>query len=504
MPNHDQHKLVNLFLSAMLLAGLASRNAAAATACDDLASLAVPETVIASAQPIAAGKFAQPGVTGDFASLPAFCRVTATLKPTSDSDIAVEVWMPASGWNGKFQAVGNGGWAGSINYPALAAALNEGYATASTDTGHQGNGARFALGHPEKEIDFGYRAVHEMTVKSKAMIAAFYGRGPRLSYWNGCSNGGRQGLMEAQRYPADFDGILAGAPANYQTHLHAWSLVVGRAVAMDKESLLPTSKFALLYKTVIQTCDGLDGVKDGLLADPRKCHFDPSVLLCRGGDAENCLTAAQVEAAKKIYAPAKAANGKLIFPSMEPGSELGWGALAGGSQPADVALDTFRYLVYKDPNWDWRTFDLDRDVALADKEDVMDAIQSNMQPFKAHAGKLLMYHGWADQLIAPENSINFYSRVLETMGPKQDDWVRLFMVPGMQHCRGGPGPNQFDAMSALERWREAGIAPDDITAYHVTNNRVDMTRPLCSYPKVAKWNGVGSTNDASNFTCKNP
>ena len=480
------------------------------TPCDQIKSLAYPDTVITAAEIVAAGAYkppsAQPGPEQPVLNLPARCRVAAILKPSSDSEIAIEVWMPATDWNGKFQAVGNGGWAGVISYQAMALAIQEGYATASTDTGHRGVGfdASFALGHPEKITDFSYRAVHEMTVKAKAMITSFYGRAPRLSYWNGCSTGGRQGLMEAQKYPEDFDGIIAGAPANYQTHLHAWSVAVGVAALRDQASNLKPADLALINRAVLAACDAADGVKDGFLTDPRQCRFDPSALLCRTNTSENCLTAAQVEAAKKIYAPVKTQSGALIFPALQPGSELGWGALAGGPEPAGVATGTFAYLVYKDPKWDWHTFDVERDTALADSTDIINATKPDLSAFQSRGGKLLMYHGWNDQLIAPENSVNYYSSVLEHMGPNQGNWYRLFMAPGMQHCRGGPGPDQFNVMGAMERWRESNIAPDQIIAAHIAGNRVDMTRPLCPYPQTAQWKGVGNTDDAANFACKAP
>jgi feruloyl esterase len=355
-------------------------------------------------------------------------------------------------------------------------------------------------------VDFAYRAVHEMTVKSKALIAAYYGRQARLSYWNGCSTGGRQGLKAAQRFPEDFDGIYAGAPANNETHLHAWTVQIGMAAIKDDKNILPASTYPLINRAVLDACDKLDGVKDGLLTDPRKCHFDPSVLLCKGGSTESCLSQDQVDAVKKIYMPAKTKSGQLIFPPYEPGSEMAWALLAGGNTPNQLGIDTFMYLTYADPKWDWHTFDLDRDTAAADKKDdnVIDAIDPDLSKFKAHGGKLLMYHGWNDTAIAPENSNNYYSSVLKKMGSKQDDWYRLFMVPGMQHCNGGPGPNQFPGMAALERWREGGVAPDQIVAAHVTGASVDMTRPLCPYPQVAVYKGVGSTNDAASFSCKAP
>jgi feruloyl esterase len=486
----------------------------AAGPCERLSSLALPGTTITLAQTVAAGGFSPPatgapgapGAAQGFANLPSFCRIAAVLKPSSDSNIEMEVWLPIEGWNGKFQAVGNGGWAGVISYAALAAALREGYATASTDTGHKGGDAVFGIGHPEKVIDFAFRAVHEMTVKSKTILSEFYDRAPRLSYWNGCSTGGRQGLMEAQKYPEDFDAIVAGAPANYQTHLHAWDLSVAVPALKDAASAVTPAKLAMLNKAVLAACDARDGITDGVLNNPRACHFNPETLLCRGGaNDDSCLTAPQIESVKRMYAPARTKTGQTIFAGKDPGSELGWNAISGGTAPAGVSLGSFR-VAYADANWDWRNFDLDRDLKVVDERigTTINAINPDLSAFKARGGKLLLYHGWNDTAISAGNAVNYYSSVLSKMGSKQDGWIRLFMAPGMQHCGGGPGPNQVNYISALERWREAGIAPDQLIASHVTDNRVDVTRPLCPYPQVAVYKGAGSTNDAASFACKTP
>jgi len=485
----------------------------AQTPCEQVKMLKLAGMVITQAESKAAGPLQSSDNPAAAAApmLPSYCRVAATLTPTSDSDIKMEVWLPASAaWNGKFEAVGGGGWAGVISYPAMATALQDGYATSSTDTGHEARNADFAVGHPEKVIDFSHRAVHAMTVSAKAIMTVFYGRGPRFSYWNGCSTGGRQGLMEAQRYPEDFDGIVAGAPANNYTHLCAWRLALEAAVLKDSARVVPPAKTALLNRAVLAACDSLDGIKDGLLNDPRKCHFDPSTILCRGSDADNCLTAPQVEAVKMAYAPAKTKTGEVIYPGLVPGGEAGWASLSGAAEaPGALNVEMFRYVAHEDSKWDWRTFDMDRDTALADqKAGYMNAMDPDLSAFKARGGKLLMYHGWNDGAsggaISPLNSVNYYSSVLAKMGPEQENWLRLFMVPGMAHCGGGPGPNQFNALAAIERWRELGTAPDQMVAAHVTNNRVDMTRPLCPYPQVAVYGGNGSTKDAENFACKTP
>jgi feruloyl esterase len=482
--------------------------------CDTMSKLSLPNVTINSAETIAAGAFTPPPSPGPFRpnkalfeSLPSFCRVMATLTPSSDSDIKIEVWLPSSGWNNDFQAIGNGGWNGTIGYDALAEGVKGGYATAATDTGHAGGSASFAMGHPEKLTDFAYRAVHDMTVTAKAITKDFYGTAPRYSYWNGCSTGGRQGLKEAQKFPADFDGIVAGAPANYQTHLHVWSVWVAQEMNKTPDSYLPPEKLAVLHKAVLAACDAADGVKDGLINDPTRCHFDPKTIECKGEDLPNCLKPAQVAAVQTIYAGPKAPDGKPIFPSFEPGSELGWGLLAG-KEPASVASDSFTYVVYKNPNWDWHTMNLTSDVAQIEKTygSLIDATDPNMRAFFAHNGKLLMYHGWSDQAIAPGNSINYYQSVVKNLGgeAKASNDIRLFMVPAMAHCGGGEGPNTFDKMTAIQQWVEQGKAPEVMIASHATKGAVDRTRPLCLYPKVAKYNGSGSIDDAANFTCALP
>ena len=503
-------------ITALLLLAAGSLAAAptGASTCDSLSKLTLPNVTITSAQSVAAGAFTPPATPGPgrlnaalFQGLPAFCRVMATLTPSSDSDIKVEVWLPVSGWNNDFQAIGNGGWNGTMGYGPLAEAVKRGYAAAGTDTGHEGGSASFALGHPEKFTDFAYRAVHEMTVTSKAIIQNFYGNAPRYSYWNGCSTGGRQGLKEAQKFPADYDGIIAGAPANYQTHLHVWSVWLAQQMNKTPDSFLPAEKLSVLHEAVLAACDAIDGVKDGLINDPTRCHFDPKTIECKGEDLPTCLKPAQVAAVQAIYAGPKNSAGKEVFPTFQPGSELGWSLLAG-QQPASVAADSFTYVVYKNPAWDWHTMNLDNDVAMIEKTyaTLIDVTDPNLKPFFAHKGKLLMYHGWNDQAIAPLNSVNYYSSVLKNLGgeKKAADDVRLFMVPGMGHCGGGEGPNTFDQMSAIQQWVEQGKAPETMIASHSDKGTVDRTRPLCRYPRVAKYKGTGSTDDAANFTCAMP
>lgn len=490
--------------------------AAAAKPCESLASLALPDTTIMLTQDVPAGAFtlpAKPGINPMAAlegvapkDLPAFCRVAIRLKPSSDSDIKVEVWMPAAGWNGKFMAVGNGGWAGTISYQLMAEPLSRGYATASTDTGHEGDtgGGRFAQGHPEKVTDFAYRAVHEMTVKAKAVIAAYYGQNPKRSYWNGCSTGGKQGLKEAQRFPEDFDGIVAGAPANHWVHLSASSLWFSQAVLATEASFIPASKFPVIHRAALAACDARDGVKDGVIGNPQRCTFDPQEIECTGVDGPDCLTAAQVVAARKIYGPITNPRTKaLIFPGLLPGSELGW-AVVAGPQAVPIAADYFKYVVFKNPDWDFQTFDFDKDLALADRTDdgLIAATDPNLREFFGHGGKLLQYHGWSDPLISPVNSVNYYSSVMDAMGAAAvKDSYRLFMMPGMNHCSGGDGPDHFDSIEVIEQWVEQGKAPEQIIASHLRDGKVDRTRPLCPYPQVAAYTGTGSTDDSKNFVC---
>lgn len=513
--SNNWHTCLGVTVFGVMLAILAfGGSSAIAASCESLTSLSQPNTTITSAQSVPAGEFTLPSLDGSpaaraspYSKLPAFCRVAVTLRPSSDSDIRIEVWLPVSGWNGKLQSVGNGGWAGFISYAALARGLADGYATASTDTGHTGNTGSFALGHPEKMIDFGYRSEHEMTVAAKAIIAAYYGNGPRLSYWNGCSTGGRQGLTEAQRYPSDYNAIIAGAPAINRMHIYVWSLWIAQAAHEDENSYISPSKYAMIHKAVVEACDALDGLKDGLVSDPRRCHFDPKVLLCKGADGPSCLTSQQVEVARKIYSAAKnPRTNQEIYPGLEPGSELGW-AIHAGPEPLSYATDGFKYVVFKNPDWDFRSLNLDSDVAFADKvdNDTTSAMDPNLKEFFGHGGKLLMYHGWSDPQVSPENTVNYYTSVLKIMGSSATaDSIRLFMLPGMGHCGGGDGPNAFDAMGALAQWFEKGQAPNQIVASHSTNLVVDRTRPICAYPQVGAYKGSGSIDEAANFVCKAP
>ena len=485
--------------------------AAFAAPCEGLSALSLPATTITKAEAVAAGAFTLPNLNaaqqGAFRGLPAFCRVAATIRPTSDSEIKIEVWMPAEGWNRKFMGVGNGGWSGAISYPALATALGRGYAAASTNTGHDGGDASFVPGHPEKLVDFAYRAVHEMTVKAKAVTEAYYGNAPARAYWNGCSSGGKQGLKESQKFPRDYDGIIAGAPANYWTHLMAGDLWPAVVTLQGPCRLAPTGQTRVCCtKRRSQPATSSMGSKTDCWRIRRAAASIRPPCSARAAQQENCLTAPQVESARKIYAGARnPRTGKQVFPGMAPGSELVWTALAG-REPFGIPVSHFQHVVFNKPGWDFLTLDFDKDVALADKldKDLIGATDPNLKEFFAHGGKLIMYHGWNDQLITPLNSIDYYNSVAEKLGgvAKIDGSFRLFMAPGMNHCSGGDGPSRFDAVSALEQWVEQGKAPERLVASHVAaGNQVDRSRPLCPYPQVARYTGTGSTDDAANFTC---
>jgi feruloyl esterase len=490
-------------LHCALVLAVAPAAVHAAASCESLARLGTPTVEITIAQAQQAGLFKTPEATPLRVQLPSFCRVAATLRPSTDSEIKTEIWLPQSAWNGKLLAVGSGGWGGAVGYEALADALLRGYATVAGDDGHESSGAAFIVGHPQKLVDFAYRAEHEMTVAAKALVRAFYGNEARHSYWSGCSGGGREGLLQAARYPEEFDGVVAGDPADVRRN--AWALWLAVQTFKDPAAHIPPEKYPMIHQAVLEACDAQDGLKDGLISEPERCNVDFKALQCKGADAPDCLTEPQVHSAQTIVSPARAANGSVLFPRLEPGTELRWARLAGGPEPADLFLDQFRYLVYADASWDWRTFDLQRDAAKAHavNKDVLE-LNPHLAAFARQGGKLILYHGWADQQVAPGASVEFYkSAVSSSPQPAgAQSWIRLFMVPGMGHCAGGEGPNEFDAIAALERWVEEGKPPTQIVASHRAGGRVDRTRPLCPYPQVARYDGHGSSDEAANFTCR--
>jgi len=486
--------------------------------CAALAQLALPHVTITLAEPVAAGAFQPPpGGMGtmpgappiNYSKLPAFCRVAATAKPTADSDIRFEVWLPLANWNGKYVGGGNGVWAGSIAYGDMVGPLGAQYATAASDLGHQGSpmDGSFVKGHPEKLTDFGHRAVHETTIAAKAIVQAFYEKAPSRSLYVSCSTGGRVGLMEAYRYPQDFDGISAMAPANPMTDLMIGTLWTDYVTQKDEASHLTAAKLQMVHKAVLAACDAGDGVTDGIVSAPQRCGFDPASLTCKADDAPDCLTAAQVTALRGIYAgPKNAKNGKPVYPGFSPGSEGQVTLLASGSQPFPVALSYLRDLVFLDPKWDFRTFDYNKDVKRAEKagRKDLDVPPKGPKSFLTHGGKLLLSHGWADGLIPPMSTVDFFTRLEGSVGRKGRSNVRLFMVPGMGHCGGGDGPSSVDMLTVIDNWVQTGNAPERIIASNPPTAATPRTRPLCPYPQEAQYSGKGSTDEEKNFRCVLP
>ena len=512
--------------------------ASADDACDHLSTAKIPNTTITLTQQVAAGTFNGPpapfsgmDLSALYKTLPAFCRVTADSKPTADSDIKMEIWLPASGWNGKLQGVGNGGFAGLIDSMELSLAVKAGYAAAATDAGHSGASpidAAWAVGHPEKVIDFGHRSIHEMTRIAKALVQIYYGKAQQHSYFAACSDGGREALMEAQRYPDDYDGIVAGAPANNWIPLLTTAAYDTQVLTMDPASFIPQTKIPTIAAAVNAACDELDGVRDGILDDPRKCHFDPATIQCKAEDSDKCLTAPQVTALKKLYEGTLDSNGHVLYPGYVPGAEEGqggWGLWITGPAPARSLMALFGKgffsgFVYEKPDWDFKDFHVDADLKAANDKtaQALNATDPDLKAFQARGGRLILYHGWNDPAITALNTINYYDSVVRKMGLKNVDFfVRLYMAPGVQHCGGGPGPDSFGAVvdpantdpqhsldAALEQWVEKGTPPSMIIASKFegqNRTHAKMTRPLCPYPQAAKYTGSGDTNDAGNFVC---
>ena len=482
---------------------------AAPIACESMRQVKLSNGSVLTAEQVASGAFTPPNAgnaaaAAAFTSVPAFCRLTLKLTPSADSDIRVEVWLPLSGWNRKIQAAGNGGLGGTLPYPALAAAVRAGYAAAGTDGGHVGGNADFVAGHPEKLVDFAYRAIHEMTVTAKTLVTAHYDARPSRSYFNSCSTGGRQALIEAQRYPEDFDGIVAGDPSWDQMRLYAARVWLNTYVNRSPAAVIPPSKYPMMHEAVLAKCDALDGVKDGVLEDPSRCAFDFAALTCTGSDRPDCLTKDQVETAKAMTSPIRdPKSGAVLHPGRYyPGSELGWGGVAGPS-PSGESHEGMRKIVFS-PDWDYHTIKVPDDVARAVKADkgLLYGGDADLSRFFDRGGKLLMYHGWADPLVSPDTSLIMFKRINETVGRSAASSLALFMVPGMGHCQGGPGTDQFDKAAALDRWVESGTKPLSIPASHTTAAVVDRTRPLCAYPATAHYIGAGSTDDAKNFRCE--
>jgi len=505
--------------------------AAAAGECTGLKGQAPPNAEITAVTMQQAGPFVIPPESGPARTvqLVAICRVQGVLRPTPDSAIAFEVWLPSAGWNGRFLGVGNGGFAGSIGYSNLVAAVQGGYAAASTDTGH-GPGltdASWAVGHPEKVVDFGWRAVHLTAVAGKTLTAAYYGAPPNRSYFSSCSNGGRQGLMEAQRFPEDYDGIIAGAPAYHWTGLFTDFVWNAQALAQPGAAI-PAAKAPVIAKAVLAQCDALDGVADGLLSDPRRCQVDLQNLSCTGNETGACLTSPQITALRAIYRGAHTSSGKQIYFGFPPGGEAapgaaGWDAWIFGAAPGASIQNAFgssfvKQIVGAPAAWTPSDFNFDRDFEALEAKtaETLNATNPDLSRFAARGGKLILYHGWSDAAIPAQGTIAYRDNVVRQMGARRaGEFVRLFVVPGMHHCGGGTGPSDFgqnavpvqgdssssSVMLALQDWVEQRRAPEQLIARQQSPVRTGL---ICAYPKRATLNKGGDYLRAENYSCRDP
>jgi hypothetical protein len=484
---------------AALAAAMSVQAQPSVTPCADLVNLKLPHVTISEASMATGGA----------------CKVLGAAHPTPDSDIRFEVMIPSQ-WNGRYLQVGNGGFAGVIPERAMMAPLAQGYAVAGTDDGHEdtvNTDASWALGHPEKVIDFGYRAIKETTDAAKAIITANKGTQPRYSYFQGCSDGGREALMEAQRYPDDFNGIIAGDPANHWTRLLAGAAFGYQALTATPDSFLSLDKLKLVEAAAVKQC----GNAYGVIEDPQACRFDPDRLHCKAGDAPTCLTAAQIAALRKIYdGPKNPRTGERLIAGFSPGGEgedNGWGRWITGTTPDGkdaliykFASNFFGNIVFADPNYDLKRLNFDSDIAATDARfgPIFNSYSPDLSAFRAHGGKLIQYHGWADPAIPALDSVNYWRLVQKTMG-NTANFYRLFMAPGMLHCGGGPGPNSLSVLPAIAAWVEENKAPETILATKYKNNDgtggTVRTRPLCVYPARAQWDGKGNKTKAESFRC---
>jgi feruloyl esterase len=540
---------------ALCAGGLIPSVGRAATECRELAGLVLGgHAIVKSAEPIEDGVFRVGGADHtptSYSGLPPFCRVRGVSTPVAESEIGFEVWLPsAKDWSRRLHMVGNGAYSPRIYYAQMVARIRAGDAAVATDTGHQGSELTFAIDHPERIVDFAHRAVHESVMAAKDLTKAYYSAAPAFSYFSGCSTGGYQALMAAQRHPKDFDGIIAGDPGNNRSNLNLaflWNYLSNHPRGDDRHQIVPNEKLLLINHAVVASCDRLDGVVDGVINDPRRCHFDLQSLLCPAGDGSNCLTRTQIDAVARMYAgPRDARTGKSIYPGYPLGSEgvvadesdalPGWSAY--WSNPKQTTepqrVDFFRYWVFHDPHWDWWTFNWGSDIDVIDHTvgTVFNATSADLREFQSRHGKLIMFMGWQDPVGAADEAINYYEAV-EAMasGPSQAErrkqtqaFLRLYMVPGMAHCAGGPGATHFstatrdsdppvsdaqhDMAIALEEWVERGVAPQTLIATKFdqkggTDRRVVFQRPLCVYPQVARYTG-GPTNSAASFSCVDP
>jgi feruloyl esterase len=520
---------------AIIILAVVAGPAAAQDNCASLAKQKLDNVTITSAEfmddPQGFTLPQTPGMFGTPAGIKTtvqFCRVAGYIEPVQGSHIGFEVWLPpADKWNNRYFGVGNPAFEGAIKYQGLKNAVEEGYATASTDTGHQDPGHEWALGHPERLVDWTHRAVHETTVVAKDIINAYYGKPQQYAYWDNCHNGGRQGLTEAQLYPDDFDGIVAGDPAFNLTHLQSGSEYlswVNLRGGTDAPSYIPPEKYPALHEAAMAACDAKDGVKDNAIEDPTRCDFDPVAIQCKGEDNASCLTPAQVDTARRIYEGAKFNDGTQIYSGFEPGSELLWEAMIKGPEPLFINNGYFKYIAFEDPDWDFRTFDVDADTRKIDERlgSIINHADTDLTAFKESGGKLILYQSWNETWVPPRSAVTYYQDVIESMGGEDQtrEFFRLFVLPDYGMCP-SMFPGTFDALGAVQEWVEEGDAPDYIvTTYFEETSRfrqragmqdapqsapkVRKTRPVCAYPEVAIYKGSGDTNDAENFECGKP
>ncbi len=494
---------MRILIIALLWA--AAAGAQPARTCESLTALALPDTTVESAvsEPAAANR-------------PAFCRVTAvTTHPPAGDRIRVFIGLPLTGWNGRFEGVGGGGFSGG-NPNGVLAPVAQGYAAGSTDTGHEGASGSFALdpaGHLNWLLirDNAYLGIHEMTVTGKALAEAFYGSAPRHAYFNGCSTGGRQALSEAQRYPADYDGILAGAPAINWTRLHVeqmWGTVVMQAA----KHAVAQCKFAAAQAAAVAACDGADGVRDGVIENPRACAFDPGQLV--GISAGSCgdFTEADAAVIRKIWEGPRRRDGSFLWYGLQRGGDFFALSATGGDplvpRPNPITLEWWRYFLTQDPHWDYTgltpaLYEQYWDQSVEEFSSVLATDNPDLSAFRDRGGRLILWHGWSDQLIYPEGTIDYYQRVQKAMGGAEatSQFARLFLAPGVGHCGGGPGPAPDGQFDAVVRWVEEGKAPETLSAVRRNQGAIVRSRPLCRFPMTAKYKGTGSTDDAANFVC---
>jgi feruloyl esterase len=484
-----------------------------ANRCDDLAKMKFPHTQIMKVERIESGTF-QPEGLPPVPDLPAFCRVVAAIHPAEDSDIHVEVWLPESTWNSRLQGTGNGGLAGKINYGALSGGVKAGFVTANTDMGlstPKGSDASIFVDRPERFADWGYRATHEMTVLAKLLTQAYYGQSPKRSYFTGCSTGGEQALMEAQRFPEDYDGIVGGAPAHNRTGVHQSILWNFRAMELNPEGYIPPEKLTILSDAVMKSCDAIDGVSDGIIEDPRRCSFNVASLQCKDGDQKDCLTAAQVETAKKIYAgPSNPKTGASLYPGLPFGSEFGWNSFSPAPRAAMNAPYAPVFLWAFGPAWDWKTFNYDTDVVTMNQRlsPALNATSPNLDTFRSLGHKLLIYQGWSDAIVPPGETIHYYESLMARDGVQKksaplDNSVKLYMVPGMGHCGSGPGAANFPWWDAMVAWVERGTAPEELTGTRAPKGPAasNTLRPLCPYPQQPPHHMAGQSNISQGKSC---